>query len=485
MYLYARQFSAPQDRGERPAVTMCRSWHCYRGSAGDEEGCGSGRLADATSLIDSNHVVRMNRQFAESLGWKEHRNGIAKLLGLPSAANEIAFAEAVASWQRRKKIPRNGIIGPDTWFRMQLAMGILDPPFPRGSLDENHLTNLLFHSHHPERHMAPIGKGEDALKKEWKQIRDHLVGPMLRQSPLCEASGPDLERLADHLRSLSGEQKKKPPNAKRLQLLKNLLRLQVKAIIQSLDGYVRTGCTEPKLETLRLLVQALPWPKGNDVVADRAMLLNSILRAQRDALTSSDATQKQCNGSALIRIEVRKPRDFSRSFTIDPGQASLASAAIQIFVPKEATEVVQLEWLHARLDWVCRQAKGAAAKSGGEGTVHRILWTTARGQKGMCPLAVVGTERLACDGHTYGLAVKPGSTLRESAEKKGFDLEKCEWQFTQNFRATTSAYGGLNPLGRCTWGFQFSATQSIDKTGQMQRKASAKYWGADKELIIP
>jgi hypothetical protein len=44
--------------------------------------------------------------------------------------------------------------------------------------------------------------------------------------------------------------------------------------------------------------------------------------------------------------------------------------------------------------------------------------------------------------------------------------------------------GGLNPLGRCTWGFQFSATRSIDKTGQIQRKASVKYWGADKELII-
>jgi hypothetical protein len=449
------------------------------------DGFGTEGLGDDTSLIDIDHVVRMNRQFAGSLGWKEYRDRIVKLLGLPTASNETAFAEAVASWQRRKKLPRNGIIGPDTWFRMQLTMGLLDPPFPRGALDENHLTNLLFHSNHPERRLAPIGKSEDALREEWKQIRNHLVGPALRQAPLCEASGPDLERLADNVRWLNGELKKKVPSAKRLQLLKNSLRLQVKVIVQSLDAYIRAGCREPNLETLRLLVRALPWPQDNDVAAQRAILLNGIQEAQKKALTSSETSQKKCSGSGIIRIEVRKPKDFSSSFTKNAQQAALASAAIQIFVPKAATEVSQLEWAHARLEWVCPHAKTAHAKSGGERGIHRILWTARIGEAGMCPLTIVGTERLACDGHTYGLAVKPGSTLRESAEKKGFDMDKCEWEFIETFRATTSAYRGLNPLGRCIWGFQFTAKQSIEKGGRIQRKASVKYWGVDKELISP
>ena len=287
------------------------------------------------------------------------------------------------------------------------------------------------------------------------------------------------------MRWLNGEQKKKIPSAKRLQLLKNLLRVQVKAIIQSLDGYIKGGCTEPSLETLRLLVQALPWPKDNDVAAQRVMLLNSIQEGQKNALTSSEMTQKKCSGLGIVRIEVRKPRDFSKSFTKDPGQASLASAAIQIFVPRATTEVMQLEWVHARLEWICPQANAAGARSGGERGIHRILWTATRAQGGICPLALVGTERLACDGHTYGLAVKPGSTLREAAEKKGFDLDTCEWELTETFRATTSAYSGLNPLGRCIWGFQFNARQSTDKTGRIQRKASVRYWGVDKELISP
>lgn len=433
------------------------------------------------SLIDIDHVVRMNRQYAQSLGWQDYRDRIISLLGLPATADETAFAEAVASWQRRKKIPRNGIINHETWFRMQLALGLLEPPFPRGTLDENHLTNLLFHSRHPERQLAPI-KGEAALIKEWKQIRNQLVRPALRQAPLCEASGPDLERLADHVRWLNGELKRTTPDAKRLGHLKNLLRQQVKVIVKSLDAYIKTGCSEPNLETLRLLVRALPWPKDNDVQAQLAELIGRIHEWQKNALTSSDTWHKKCQGSGIVRIEVRKPKDFAESFTKDARQASLASAAIQIFVPKTATEVSQLEWIHARLEWICPQAKTARGQSGGERGIHRILWTEREGEIGMCPLNIVGTERLACDGHIYGLAVKPGSTLRESAEKKGFDMDKCEWEFVETFRATTSAYSGFNPLGRCIWGFQFIAKQSITTGGQIKRKASVKYWGVDKEL---
>jgi hypothetical protein len=481
MYIYAPKISAPRDRMEEPATILRPSPGYHRpgsAQAADDRAHGIGR---DTTLIDIDHVIRMNRQFAQSLGWQDYRDRIVKLLGLQTAADETTFAEAVASWQRRKKLPRNGIIGHETWFRMQLEMGLLDPPFPRGTLDENHLTNLIFHTSHPERHLAPLKKGEDALMREWKQIRERLVGPALRQAPLCEASGPDLERLADYLRWSNGELKKKTPDAKRLGHLKTLVRLQVKLISQSLGAYIKTGCSEPNLETLRLLVQALPWPKDTEVQAQRAILIGSIQEAQKNALTSSDTWHKKCKGSGVIRIEVRKPTDFSKSFTKDAGQASLASAAIQIFVPKAATEVSQVEWAHARLEWTCPQAKTAHGRSGGERGIHRILWTVREGQAGMCPLNIVGAERLACDGHTYGLAVKPGSTLRESAEKKGFDMNKCEWEFVETFRATTSAYSGFNPLGRCIWGFQFIAKQSVGKDGRIKRDASVKYWGIDKE----
>lgn len=483
MYIYERKLSTHQDRITKPP-TISRSVRRYHdiGSSQAIDELGTHGIGRDLSLIDIDHVIRMNRQFAQSLGLDEHRDRILKLLGLPNTADETTFAEAVASWQRRKKIARNGIIGHETWFRMQLEMGLLDPPFPRGTPDENHLTDLLFHSNHPELHLTPI-KGDAVLIKEWKGIRSQLVSPALRQAPLCEASGPDFEQLADHVRWLNGEFRKKTPDAKRFGHLKNLLRQQVQVIARSLDAYIKTGCSEPNLETLRLLVRALPWPQDKDVLLQRTFLVTSIEEAQKNALRASDTWHKQCKGSGIIRIEVRKPKDLAESFTKDPSRASLASAAIQIFAPKTATEVSQLEWVHARLEWICSQARSARARSSGERGVHRIFWTVKEGQGGMCPLNIVGKERLACDGHVYGLAVKPGSTLRESAEKKGFDMDKCEWEFVENFHATTSAYGGFTPLGRCIWGFQFIAKQSIAKDGRIKREASVKYWGVAKELI--
>ncbi|HEX6719835.1 MAG TPA: hypothetical protein VF088_22200 [Pyrinomonadaceae bacterium] len=434
-----------------------------------------------SSLIDIDHVVGMNRRFGESLGWNEYRGHILRLLGIGAGADEKAFAESVAAWQRRNKVPRTGIINHETWFRMQVALGLLDPPFPSGPFDENHITNVLFNSRHPERNLAPI-KGEAKLIEEWKNIRNQLVRPALKQAPLCEASGPDFDRLADYLRWFNGELRKKTPDSSRLARLKTLLLLQVKLILKSLDRYIKSGCEEPNLETLRLFVRALLWPK--EAQDQRTILINGIHEAQKNALTASDKRTKQCKGSGIVRLEVRKPKDFAKSFTKDVTQALLAGAAIQIFVPKNTTEVSQLEWLHATLEWICPQAKTARGRSGGERGVHKIVWTVTEKEGGACPLNIVGNERLACDGHTYGLAVKPGSTLRESAEKKGFDLDKCEWEFVETFRATTSAYNGLNPLGRCIWGFQFTAKQNIDKSGRIIRSAAVKYWGVDKELEV-
>ena len=472
------QVEGPHDRSHR--IWRSETGHC-EGVANHIAIHGIGR---DTTLIDIDHVVRMNRQYSQSLGWEEYRDRIATLIGLQAKADEKDFAEAVAAWQRRKKVPRTGIINHETWFHMQVALGLLDPPFPRARLDDVHLTDLLFHSNHPERKLAPLKEGEVALKEEWKQIRKSVVAPALRQAPLCEVTGPDLERLADNIRWLNAELRKRTPDPKRLGRLRSLLSLQVKIIIQSLDPYINAGCSEPNLETLRLMVQALPWPKDAAAQAERTKLLNSIGEAQKNALKSSDVWHKKCTALGIIRIEVRKPRDLSKSFTKDVIQAGLASTAIQIFVPKPATDVSQLEWLHARLEWVCPQAKIANGRMGGERGIHRILWTVRAGESGMCPLDIVGAERLACDGHTYGLAVKPGSSLREAAEKKGFDMDKCEWEFVESFRATTSAYSGLTSLGRCSWGFEFSAKQTM-AGGRIKRAANVKYWGVDKELISP
>jgi hypothetical protein len=436
------------------------------------------------TLIDIDHVVRMNRQYAESLGWEEYRGRIAALLGLQAKSDEKDFAEAVASWQRRKKILRTGIINHETWFHLQVALGLLDPPFPRARLDDAHLTDLIFNSNHPERKLAPIKESEVALKEEWKQIRKTIVSPALQQSPMCDVTGPDLERLADNIRWLNAELRMRTPDPKRLVRLKNLLSLQVKIILQSLDPYINAGCSEPNLEILRLMMQALPWPKDIAVQAERTKLISGVEEAQKKALKSSDTWHKKCSALGIIRIEVRKPKDLSKSFTKDAVQAALASSAVQIFVPKTATDVSQLEWAHARLEWVCPQARTSNGRVGGERGIHTILWTVRAGQSGICPLDIVGTQRLACDGHTYGLAVKPGSSLREAAEKKGFDMNKCEWEFVETFRATTSAYNGLIPLGRCIWGFQFTAKQSI-AGGKITKNASVTYWGVDKELISP
>src|SRR5262245_3191847 len=295
MYIYDQRLSGEQSPVERASIASQSVHHpLYPRAAHLIDEPGTHGIGRDVSLVDMDYVLRMNRQFAESLGWQPYRDRIAKLLGLPITADNTALAEAVAHWQRQNKLPRTGIINHVTWFRLQIALGLLAPPFPRAALDENHLTNLLFHTRHPERHLAPLKKEETVLKTEWRQLRERLVIPVLRQAPVCEASGPDFEQLADYLRWFNGELRKTTPDPKRLGQLRNLIRLQVKVIIQSLNSYIASGCNEPNLETLRLLVQALPWPNDTDVQAQRAALINSIQQAQKNALDSSDTWHKKC-----------------------------------------------------------------------------------------------------------------------------------------------------------------------------------------------
>jgi hypothetical protein len=73
-------------------------------------------------------AVRLNRQYARSLGWGDHRAAVARLVGATSAAPETAsFAGAVAVWQRRNRLAADGVIGPATWRRMRSALGVAAP----------------------------------------------------------------------------------------------------------------------------------------------------------------------------------------------------------------------------------------------------------------------------------------------------------------------------------------------------------------------
>lgn len=55
-----------------------------------------------------------------------------------------------------------------------------------GVRDESRLSNLIFHSRHPELNGRSIRRGERALADEWMAIRNDIVRPMLRSSPSSE-----------------------------------------------------------------------------------------------------------------------------------------------------------------------------------------------------------------------------------------------------------------------------------------------------------
>jgi len=61
----------------------------------------------------------------------------------------------------------------------------------QGIVDENKLTNFVFHARHPELGGRRIRKDEQALAQEWQQIRDDLVRPHLQgvQPELQEFEG--------------------------------------------------------------------------------------------------------------------------------------------------------------------------------------------------------------------------------------------------------------------------------------------------------
>lgn len=152
-----------------------------------------------------------------------------------------------------------------------------------GGPDDDRFTDVVFHAHHPERRLAPLKKHEVFLVAQWNEIRDYVVRPALRRAPLCTPAVRDWEVLADNLRWLNDELKRPTKRSARLRRLRRILNLQVKVIIQSLDSYIKTGCTEGNLRTLEVLILALPWLIDLDTIEQRDKLINAVRLAEKRA----------------------------------------------------------------------------------------------------------------------------------------------------------------------------------------------------------
>lgn len=73
--------------------------------------------------IDVDKAVRLNHRFAHRYGWKAHTEDIEKALGHKKKKGSAAFAIRVAFWQCKNGLKVDGIIGPQTWHRIQEAIG--------------------------------------------------------------------------------------------------------------------------------------------------------------------------------------------------------------------------------------------------------------------------------------------------------------------------------------------------------------------------
>jgi hypothetical protein len=111
-------------------------------------------------------------------------------------------------------------------------------------------------------------------------------GGFKESGPPCQAAADDLDRLKNSLTFLNNALSRTPPNARRIGLLKELVRMDVEAIISNLSNYISAGCCEPSLKTLEADVRALPWPAEPDVLLQRDKLIDAILKAQ--AATKKD-----------------------------------------------------------------------------------------------------------------------------------------------------------------------------------------------------
>lgn len=179
-----------------------------------------------------------------------------------------------------------------------------------------------------------------------------------------------------------------------------------------------------------------------------------------------------CTGSS-IRITARTPGDLSGTFTKNALDALSAGGSGEIRIPKSTTAIEQDERGPGELKWSC-----PGGKSGTDTGMFNHSWRMDDSK-----LTTDGNEKLGYDGHTYGLCCMPGSEARKAAEKKGFDMDRCSWTFVERLRFKTRALSGSKTMHRCSWGFEFVATQRVSK-GKTTKQASVTYWGVDRQIQV-
>jgi len=75
---------------------------------------------DETFSIDVARAVERNQVHADRLGWASSRAEIGRIVGIdPAKSAEGEFAEAVAVWQSEQGLKVDGIIGKNTWSRLE------------------------------------------------------------------------------------------------------------------------------------------------------------------------------------------------------------------------------------------------------------------------------------------------------------------------------------------------------------------------------
>jgi len=191
----------------------------------------------------------------------------------------------------------------------------------------------------------------------------------------------------------------------------------------------------------------------------------------------TQADQKNvCKGSP-IRIEIRRSADFDATFTKKPMDARMAGSGVSFIVPVNATDLTVDEEEEALLIWSCTDGKRGTEKA-----VWTEQWTRA-GDTDL-PVDPDKNERLGQDSHGYGLSGGAGFFAREAAEKKGFNMDTCTWEYTVNFRGAPTIRTGKKVLHHCVFGFQFRASHQVERKGKPARSASLQYWGVDSEVVV-
>jgi hypothetical protein len=104
-------------------------------------------------------------------------------------------------------------------------------------------------------------------------------------APLCEAAQGEFTRFSETVGWLDNELKKATPDAERLRLKRELVRIGVDRLLADLPGYIAQGCCEPHLQTLEQQVRQLPWHAGDPSTQDRDRLIRAIQAQQRRART--------------------------------------------------------------------------------------------------------------------------------------------------------------------------------------------------------